>query len=409
MKTTIRLAFAALTFSSVSISASPPDPAITIPPLLDEAALKKLSDAAQLPPSGEADISKVSRVRLAGTRKSGPNPHVEGFPPPTPIKQKKKHENPVLEKNADGLILKPESEYAKKAASLSEFLTSYYVPQTTKIRKELTENEKSNLRISMRPVENALKVHENIIFNKIGQRALVLDLYTPKEIASKPWPVVIMVHGGGWSGGSHRYLRPLSMSLAAKGFACITVEYRLAGEASFPAAVWDVKAAVRWARKNAKQYNFDTEFITVAGGSAGGNIAGLVGVTTGDKRFEGDGEHNDFSSKVHAVISFDGANGWVGENWGLNATKDPWLYNEGVPLFHIIRNNQCLPYLFVGGGELMAPWITKNIPGSQARFIKFRWPHAFELFDPAKDQLVTLMADYLHERQNHGINQSKKH
>jgi pectinesterase len=398
MKTNISLALLALTLFTVSISASPPDPAITTPPVLDEATLKKMTSAALLPASGEADISKVSRVRLAGTKKFGPNPHIEGFPPPIPIKQKKKHEKPVLEKNADGLILKAESEYAKKAASLSEFLTSYYIPQTTKIRKELTEEEKSNLRISVRPVEDALKVHENIIYNKIGQRALVLDLYTPKEIASKPWPVVIMVHGGGWSGGTHRYLRPLSMSLSAKGFACITVEYRLAGEASFPAAVWDVKAAVRWARKNAKEYNFDPKFITVAGGSAGGNIAGLVGVTTGDKRFEGDGELTDFSSEVHAVISFDGANGWVGGNWGLNATKDPWLYNEGVPLFHIIRNNQCLPYLFVGGGELMAPWITKNIPGSQARFVKFRWPHAFELFDPAKDELVTLMADYLHER-----------
>jgi hypothetical protein len=50
----------------------------------------------------------------------------------------------------------------------------------------------------------------------------------------------------------------------------------------------------------------------------------------------------------------------------------------------------------VGGGELITMWLEKNIPGSQGRFIKFRWPHAFELFDPAKDQLVTLMADYLH-------------
>jgi pimeloyl-ACP methyl ester carboxylesterase len=259
----------------------------------------------------------------------------------------------------------------------------------------LTEEEKSKVRISLRPADDNLKVRENIIYNKIGQRALVLDLYTPKVIAAKPWPVIIMVHGGGWSGGTHRYLRSLCMSLAAKGFACITVEYRLAGEASFPAAVWDVKAAVRWVRKNAKSYNFDPEFITVAGGSAGGSIAGLVGVTTGDKRFEGDGEHTEFSSKVHGVISFDGANGWVGANWGL-LKNDPWLYNEGVPLFHIIRNNQCPRYLFVGGGELIAMWLAKNIPGSQGRFIKFRWPHAFELFDPAKDQLVTLMADYLH-------------
>jgi acetyl esterase/lipase len=410
----LSLAFIALLFFSVSASATPPEattrapepphqqPGIAIPPLLDAVAQKKMLDVARLRPKGESDVTMVSKVGLANLRTSGANPHVKGFPQPLPVIQKKDtNKKPELEKNAEGLILKAESEYAKKDAVLSDWFTSYYIPETRKVRTEATEEELRMLRVPLRPAEGQLHVHENIIYNKIGQRALVLDLYTPKEIASKPWPVVIMVHGGGWSAGSHRYMRPLAMSLAAKGFACITAEYRLAGEASFPAAVWDVKAAVRWARKNAKQYNFDPDFIFVAGGSAGGNIAGLVGVTTGDKRFEGDGEHTDFSSKVHAVISFDGANGWVGGNWGLTPKKDPWLYNEGVPLFHMIRNNQCLPYLFVGGGELMAPWITKNIPGSQARFVKFRWAHGFEFFDPAKDQLVILMADYLREQQGH--------
>ena len=402
MKTNLSLAFVALTFFSVSISASPPDPSIAIPPLLDEVAQKNLSSAARFRSKGESDVSKVSKVGLANLTKSGPNPHAKGFPQPAPVVQKKeKHVKPEMEKNAEGFMLKAESEYAKKDEGLSAWFTSYYIPQTRFVRTEVTEQEMSNLRVPLRPAGDQLQSHENIIYNKIGQRALVLDLYMPKEIASKPWPVVIMVHGGGWSGGSHRYMRPLAMSLAAKGFACISVEYRLAGEASFPAAAWDVKAAVRWVRKSAKQYNFDTDFITVTGGSAGGNIAGLVGVTTGDKRFEGDGEHRDFSSKVHGIISFDGANGWVGGNWGLTPKKDPWLYNEGVPLFHIIRNNECPPYLFVGGGELIAGWLTKNIPGSQARFIKFRWPHGFEFFDPAKDQLVILMADYLHEQQGH--------
>jgi pimeloyl-ACP methyl ester carboxylesterase len=410
MNNHLSLVFIGLTFFSLSASASPPDatttapepprpkPGIAISPLLDAVAQKNLSDVARLRKPGESDVSAVSRVNIAGISKLGPNPHINGFPQPRPFDPKQKVK---LEKNKDGLILKAESEYAEKDAKLSDFLTSYYIPETSKVRKEVTEEEKSKVRISVRPADDALQVHENIIYNKIGQRALLLDLYTPKGIAAKPWPVVIMVHGGGWSKGSHRYLRPLAMSLAAKGFACITVEYRLAGEASFPAAVWDVKAAVRWVRKNAKQYNLDADFITVAGGSAGGNIAGLVGVTTGDKRFEGDGEHLDFSSKVHGVISFDGANGWVGRNWTATPEKDAWLYNEGIPLFHIIRSNQCPPYLFVGGGELVAEWLTKNIAGSQARFIKFRWPHAFELFDPAKDELVTKLADYLNEQRGH--------
>ncbi len=392
----------ALALFSLSASASPadattkaPEPArtktgIVISPLLDAMAQEKILDVARLPKAG------VSGVRIADIRKLGPNPHINGFPQPAPFDLKQKVK---LERNADGLMLKAESEYAEQDAGLSEFLTEYYIPTIPKVREGVTEEEKSKVRISMRPADDALQIHENLIYNKIGQRALLLDLYKPKENASKPWPVVIMVHGGGWSKGSHRYLRPLAMSLAAKGFACITVEYRLAGETSFPAAVWDVKAAVRWVKKNAKPYNLDTDFITLAGASAGGNIAGLVGVTEGDPRFEGDGEHREFSSKVHGIISLDGAIGWFGKQWSVLPNKDPWLHNEAIPLFHIIRNNQCPRFLFVGGGERIAEWVTKNIADSHAQYLEFRWPHAFELFDPAKDELVTLMADYLIKQQ----------
>lgn len=120
MKTSISIAFVALTFFRVSISASPPDPIIVIPPVLDEAAQKKMTSAGRLR-KGPSDVSKVSRVGLAKLTPNDPNRHIHSFPKPVAVKSEGKS---VLEKNADGLLLKAESEYAKKEAGLSVFLTS---------------------------------------------------------------------------------------------------------------------------------------------------------------------------------------------------------------------------------------------------------------------------------------------
>jgi BD-FAE len=84
------------------------------------------------------------------------------------------------------------------------------------------------------------------------------------------------------------------------------VEYRLSPEALYPAAVNDVKAAVRWMRAHATEYRIDTTRIAVSGCSAGGQIAALVGTTNGEKHFEGIGSNADRSSLVQAIIDMDG-------------------------------------------------------------------------------------------------------
>lgn len=332
-----------------------------------------------------------SNGRLADVRNRGPNPYLEGFLPPSPF-----HEKYVvpLVRDAGGLLVKAESEYERADAELLRFMTNNFIPAIGKAM-QLDESVISEVRPARRPLEADLNVHENVTYNVLGERALLLDLYTPKTSPIGPLPVVIFVHGGGWLDGSHRTNRPVAMSLAKKGFACIAVEYRLGRETRFPAAVWDVKAAVRWVRKNATVFNLNPDLIIVAGGSAGGNIAGLVGVTNGDPRFEGDGQHRDASSDVSSVISLDGAIGVVSGNWAAFPDKDPWLYNEAVPLFHIIERYQCLPLLFVKAGRPLSAWIEANIADSHSQHIHFRWPHAFECFDPSKDELVDVLAGYL--------------
>ena len=151
-------------------------------------------------------------------------------------------------------------------------------------------------------------MHQDIEFARVGDRSLTLDLYQPKkrvesEVKS---PIVVWVHGGAWRSGSKKNV-PV-MAWLEHGFAIASVEYRLSPEAKFPAQIHDIKAAIRFLRDNANTYALDSNRVVVAGASAGGHLAALVGVTNGSERLEGNvGEHLKTNSDVHAIVSFYGA------------------------------------------------------------------------------------------------------
>ncbi len=150
--------------------------------------------------------------------------------------------------------------------------------------------------------------HRDIEYARVGHRSLVLDLYQPVNGAAsmEARPVVVWVHGGAWRSGSKKSV-PV-MALLDHGFAIASVEYRLSPEAKFPAQVHDIKAAIRFLRAHAKAYMLDSQRFVVAGASAGGHLAALVGVTNGNERLEGGiGEYLETSSEVHAIVSFYGA------------------------------------------------------------------------------------------------------
>src|SRR5262249_56250359 len=98
----------------------------------------------------------------------------------------------------------------------------------------------------------------------------------------------------------------LCLRLAQQGYVAATVTYRLAPKYPFPAAVNDVKEAVRWLRANASKYHIDPDRIGVTGGSAGGHLAQFLGVTADVKEFEGSGGNLDQSSRVACVVNFYG-------------------------------------------------------------------------------------------------------
>jgi len=122
-----------------------------------------------------------------------------------------------------------------------------------------------------------------------GYRPLKLDLFLPPAsfAAAGPRPMVIYVHGGGWMAGGPRRSAAYAdwpkvlAALAAKGYVVASVSYRFSREAPFPAAIQDVKAAIRWLRARASTYNIDPKRAAIWGQSAGGHLAALAGVTCG--------------------------------------------------------------------------------------------------------------------------------
>lgn len=134
----------------------------------------------------------------------------------------------------------------------------------------------------------------------------MLDLFLPKMRADdKPLPVVVYIHGGGWSGGDRAgYDAPAAIHASSGKYVTASVGYRLSAEAKWPAQIHDCKAAIRWIRGHAKELNIDPERIGATGASAGGHLVTLLGLTGGVKDLEGDiGEFASLSSRVTCVVN----------------------------------------------------------------------------------------------------------
>lgn len=134
-----------------------------------------------------------------------------------------------------------------------------------------------------------------------------LDIYLP-ESGDGPFPVFLQIHGGGFEIGDKRDLQFLPfLKVIDRGCAMVSMNYRLSGEAVFPAAVQDVKAAVRWIRANQAQYHLDGNRIAACGGSAGANLAAMLGVTGNVDEFD-DSKFGNMEYPAHVQVVVD----WFG-------------------------------------------------------------------------------------------------
>lgn len=148
---------------------------------------------------------------------------------------------------------------------------------------------------------DAVQVKNDIVFADAGDRPLRLDLYSPGE--TNIGAAVILLHGGGWSRGDKSMLAEQAKALAREGFTAIVPEYRLTGEARWPAQIHDVKRAIRWTRSQAAALGFDPERICLQGHSAGAHLALLAAGTPAEGEFDPPQADPGVSTAVAAVAA----------------------------------------------------------------------------------------------------------
>ena len=201
-----------------------------------------------------------------------------------------------------------------------------------------------------------------------GNRELRLDLFLPKERPAAPMPAIVYIHGGGWRNGNRSAFHRQAAHMATLGYAGACIEYRLSGEATWPAAIHDAKAAVRWVRSQAAGLGIDPRRIGAAGGSAGGHLAALLGTTSHRKDLEGPGGHAKFSSRVRAVAAFNPAVDLVsfGKQAGANLDNSiaaflgksyaeaPALWELATPLLHVSARSAAFLFLH-GSADVTVP------------------------------------------------------
>jgi len=258
--------------------------------------------------------------------------------------------------------------------------------------------------------ENVVE-QKDIEYGKAGDKSLQLDLYSPKKM-DKPAPGIIFIHGGGWTSGHRRDMKFYTVNFAKRGYVCATVSYRLAGEALFPAAVQDVKCAVRWMCANAKKYNIDPDKIVVSGNSAGGYLALMTGYSSDVPELECDSGNVGVSSRPQAVINFYGPvdlttdfarkKSLVVDFLGKSYDEDPKLHEFASPISHLTKDDP--PTLILHGT------IDSTVPIKQADMLADKlksfgidylyekyegWPHTMDLAEAVNQRCQYQMVQFL--------------
>jgi acetyl esterase/lipase len=253
-----------------------------------------------------------------------------------------------------------------------------------------------------------MNVEKNIIYGKAGSTDLHLDVYKPAEVAEKRM-AMIHIHGGGFTAGSKDGLADRVAPFVALGYVAIPVQYRLAGDAKWPAQIEDVKAAIRWTRAHAESLGVDPEKIAVVGYSAGGHLALFAAGTGNRPEFEGKNGTPGVSTAVAACCAYypatetrprpDGT-----ANVLMPAGSDEAAHRAASPITYVAKGFPPT-VLFHGTADVTIP-----IESSERLFKKFREvgvaaefhafegvPHAFDS-NPEFAKMAAELSDFFIDR-----------
>jgi acetyl esterase/lipase len=154
----------------------------------------------------------------------------------------------------------------------------------------------------IKQIPGQVEIRDDVVFGSGGGRDLKCDVFLPPDDRTDRTGI-LLIHGGAWQQGDKAQLRGYGIQLARYGFICVCSEYRLSGEAAWPAQIHDCKAALRWMRSNAESLGMDAGRIAVSGNSAGAHLSLMVGASPNDAEFEGDGGSPGVDTSVGTVIA----------------------------------------------------------------------------------------------------------
>jgi acetyl esterase/lipase len=155
-------------------------------------------------------------------------------------------------------------------------------------------------------VSHVARKYLDVVYANVSPNQL-LDIYLP-DAGDGPFPIILHLHGGAFEIGGRRDFHVLSWLRGLdRGYALVSVEYRLSGEAIFPAGIQDAKAAVRWLRAHGSEYRLDADRVAVVGGSSGANYAAMLCATGGEALFDDAALGNaEYTSDVQAAVDMFG-------------------------------------------------------------------------------------------------------
>ncbi len=246
--------------------------------------------------------------------------------------------------------------------SLFLFSCQAAVQQGRERSRDRLDNERGVRRDSA--LAPGVRVRWNLEFAKVDGESLRLDLFVPEGAGVKP-PLLVWIHGGGWTRGSKSNVKAAIGQLKSDGYAVASIEYRLEGLKSHPKQIHDCKGAIRWLRANAEKYGYDATRVGVGGGSAGGHLALLLGLSAGVEGVEGEvGGNLDQSSRIQAIVDIYGPSDL--ETMTREKRRDPnFVAPEDLrpasPILHLTKDDP--PVLIFHGDQ------DKLVPVSQSRIL----------------------------------------
>lgn len=229
---------------------------------------------------------------------------------------------------------------------------------------------------------------------------LALDQYRPP--GAELLPAILLIHGGGWNSGARTLWEPMAQALARRGYSAITVSYRLSGVATYPAALDDLHDALNYVKSHATELNVDTRFIAIGGGSAGGQLAALAGLTWPVQAIVNVDGLSDFTTPLALQFENDvqrtvtAASAWLGGRY--EEVPDRW--QAASPITHL--HSKAPPMLFITSGrarfsagiEPMQEQLDKLGIVNQ-RFALPDSPHSFWLLEPWASQTLDAIDQFL--------------